>query len=498
MFASIRLNILLSILLLIGQPAFSQTKDQIEAYTNYAKGARLCREGKLAEAEPLMRSVLDIRPESGMMQQGYAALLLRLGKPEEAVKILNHITELEPTYSMAWGHLGSAYAAMGKLEEAIAAYKKYVELIKNQWGAKAVDSDLAPYRSIIALLEDQLKREKENPESSKDDYFKDAIAVKGRLNWPLSKNPIRVYIEPGTGKKGFKPEFIDVLKKAFDTWSQVSDKRISFQFVESAPGAQIYCKWTDSKDHLLALAEGGHSRVVYVGPLIGYAEITLLSNPAFVLGDMSEKLAYKFALHEIGHALGIMGHSRNSADVMYCGMSLAEVDTTLSLRDRKTYFLLYEDQLIPRAVNKALAVRLEKLYKECLVEAEKSHSHGDPDAASKLYFKAAAYCSPYGFYDQRLAKALVHSAEMLFEEKKYTEAEIIFRAALNILDNNDKAESIDKCHCCTDLGDIYFSNKNYPESKYYYEKALQHLKLNHSSTCDVEAKLKKIPEESGQ
>jgi predicted Zn-dependent protease len=50
------------------------------------------------------------------------------------------------------------------------------------------------------------------------------------------------------------------------------------------------------------------------------------------------------ALHEIGHSLGLLGHSPVPEDIMYCAEGLAEAPQNLTERDKKTMKLLYSWQ----------------------------------------------------------------------------------------------------------------------------------------------------------
>jgi len=432
----------------------------------YARGFALMQNGKPQEAEPLMREILDFKPENPAALQNYGFLLVRLGKFEDSIKIFKRALATDPTQVSAWGNLGSAYASLGQVDDAIVAYKKYIELSKN-------DPQIETFKSMVSILEDQAKRQKEHPNQSKDDYYQEVISCKGKMSWPLGANPIRVYIEPGDGKKDYKPVYFDLLKKAFSEWTSASKDRIKFDFQKDSPGAQIYCKWTDSTENLIARAEGGHAKVEYAGPVIGRCDITLLSVSPTPAMEMNEHFAYKIYLHEVGHSLGLLGHSPNGADILFCGVNLSILDGKLSERDKNTLNMLYQNQYAPPVVESEDAIKRGKGFAELVSFAEKIKARGELETADKLYSRAASVVLPFGFKDVRLAQVLKSSGQVVFQMKKMLEAEIVLRAALNLMDNNSNAASKDIADCCNNLGQVYLINKDKAEAKYYFNRSLE-------------------------
>jgi predicted Zn-dependent protease len=74
---------------------------------------------------------------------------------------------------------------------------------------------------------------------------------------------------------------------------------------------------------------------------IARGTITLLTVPLSPELPMTENRMRTVCLHEIGHALGLGGHTTNPDDIMFYTSSLADVAKHLSDRDRATLVRLY-------------------------------------------------------------------------------------------------------------------------------------------------------------
>ncbi|MBX9687103.1 MAG: matrixin family metalloprotease, partial [Candidatus Obscuribacterales bacterium] len=86
------------------------------------------------------------------------------------------------------------------------------------------------------------------------------------------------------------------------------------------------------------------------------AAIKMLTVPSLKPeSSLSDDKLRQTALHEVGHALGLNGHSSNPGDIMYFA-SVAVNSPQLSERDIKTLQLLYSMQMLPAsAENKSAA-----------------------------------------------------------------------------------------------------------------------------------------------
>ena len=106
--------------------------------------------------------------------------------------------------------------------------------------------------------------------------------------------------------------------------------------------ADIVCSWTSDPSQLSKRSESGETQV-FVGPegVIQNAKIILLTLPITSLRAVSDNLIRLVSLHEVGHALGLLGHSQNPADVMFFSEPLTDERKELSTRDSKTIVRLY-------------------------------------------------------------------------------------------------------------------------------------------------------------
>ena len=174
--------------------------------------------------------------------------------------------------------------------------------------------------------------------SSSDDYFSAITPIEfGYLIW--SSFPIKVYIEPiapnvveGTGEDRRWRTWERLARKAFNNWSvylpltivdgiELSDIEILREYpptssTRAKAGQTRYCLY-QSKDRILR-----HKMIIKIPPNL--AEYSLQSTIE----------------HELGHALGIWGHSDKPSDRMYASQSPQAA--SISPRDINTLKKIYQ------------------------------------------------------------------------------------------------------------------------------------------------------------
>lgn len=314
------------------------------------KGQSLMQSRRYAEARSLFEQAVAISPDfaPAHFYLGYARS--ESGDINGAIDEFQKCLSLDGSVKEAVLNIASCYQSLGDCDNAISFYRRY--LAQNPGSPKARD-----IQSRIDGLARQARQSggsattgtaASTARNSTEDYFA-GVTPGGRICfWPRQKMPVKVFIAPGNPGDGYRDSFTRILFEAFSEWAKALDNRIGFTYLAGPQGADIICDWTGDPSRVLqqgGQAEGGLTR--FSGQpspdgrfmLIGSARITILCAPrgATAISDDDMK---KVCLHEVGHAVGLNGHSDNNKDVMFYSES-PSVWPALTKRDKETIRRVY-------------------------------------------------------------------------------------------------------------------------------------------------------------
>lgn len=193
-------------------------------------------------------------------------------------------------------------------------------------------------------------------------YIEQAPSDHKILRWDVTKFPLKIYIKNNSSSA---PQYYqDAIQKAFLQWQASTKKLISFKFINNERDANIVVSINPSTDIKKCEQEDCKYTVAYTTPTINgdfLKKMDILFYDSNNLGQpFSQREIYNTALHEIGHALGIMGHSYNKDDIMYLETNqdsyfdkFRSDFQLISQTDLNTINLLYK--LVPDITNTSLS-----------------------------------------------------------------------------------------------------------------------------------------------
>ncbi len=296
----------------------------------------LIEEKSYKEALNKLENALQLDPNNSSAHCAYGTVLAHLGKTDESIQALKHAIEVKPDLEAAWIALAGVYEEKGMLDEALDSYHLFLRRFPND-----------PMRENIlssVRLVDKERQHRQLPSKCPKmadadgvhDYIQDAERT-GLLRWSREDIPISVYITPATDAAGQAKH--DLIKQCLSEWSQVAPQLIAFKDVQTANDAKIKISWVGDGGLLSEVSEAGEAKVAQRDGRIFGANIVL--TPIEETDKDRDARMHSTILHELGHALGLIGHSPNTADVMYFTELVSGQVPGLSERDKKTMLLLY-------------------------------------------------------------------------------------------------------------------------------------------------------------
>lgn len=235
-----------------------------------------------------------------------------------------------------------------------------------------------------------------------NNYIEQAPMETGIIRWDIESFPLKVQILDQS-ETVIPPYYEIEIKRAFSQWEN-STQFISFETTDTPNDANILIKILPLPKDTCVQEQCkyvvGFTTPDIKGHLLKQMTIVLYAKDPF--GNyFSDKELYNTTLHEIGHALGIMGHSYSSDDLMYMSQEssnnvYAQYRSSfqyLSTKDINTIKLLYT--LYPNITNNENINTKGLIYAPVVLGTSKEISNKKLREAQNYIKKAPDLASGY-------------------------------------------------------------------------------------------------------
>lgn len=389
---------------------------EFKAWTLNTQASQLAMKGDYEASEEKLKEAAQLDPFNIDYLINLARIMVLNDQQDEAIDIAKKAIATAPESSPAWSILAASKEAVGDIEGAFEAYQKVEKLDSHKELTETA-------KKRIAILNDMIKSS--SPEfMESDDYLDGILHVANCQRW--RRSPINVFIEDGSTYPLYKPQYKQIMQDSFREWEKALAPTVAIAFTDDKSQANIICEWTNSSAKVGEEKLGVTLPYPYKDRLVQARIIMLLMPPSKNSGERLRSVA----LHEIGHALGLNGHSPHMNDIMY-PVEIKHLQK-LSERDAKTVQRLYSGmELVQRPELKPLdtkdAEQTDPVLKDVNEGIEEIGKHNMGAAIAKFHdalkvdpnhpYALDCMCRVYGNVAiQQVQASKIKSSETYFDE----------------------------------------------------------------------------------
>jgi tetratricopeptide (TPR) repeat protein len=256
----------------------------------------------------------------------------RLGQLNSARLEYQKALHLQPKYGNAEIGLADCLELLNRHSESVQWYNKF--LCDHPDAPEAVR-----IRRLLPIIRNgQATAARNNVDVTSPEYA--SCATKPPL-WDLEGMPLKVFIDPAHDVPGMKSGFIGIAKQSLNDWLTPLTPTLGWVETYSPNSADIIIQWTSDR----IKTPGAHNELTDSFTNKSFKSKSGVKHLAKVkvvinIFDKDEHAVKQVCLHEVGHAIGISGHSPYFRDVMFHA-AVEALPSHPTERDLNTLRVLY-------------------------------------------------------------------------------------------------------------------------------------------------------------
>lgn len=234
-------------------------------FTGWLRRAHtLLQTGDYEGALEASRNAIALEKDNVVGHLMLADVLVKLHRYPEAETEYQYVMLRQPTDLSVVTKLGDLYMEQGNFVNAQNMYRKVVAINPGDPEAKmslarafegsndlssaaenyervAKDFSDTQYANVARYRLAQVSKAQDQARADKFFPIDGALGAEGLGWWDLKKMPLHVYIDDGSDSQGFRPELVQSVQRAMQSWSAAS--RNSFTFVIDPPDRYREAQW---------------------------------------------------------------------------------------------------------------------------------------------------------------------------------------------------------------------------------------------------------------